>query len=256
MVFILFVFGLLTGSFLNVLILRTHSNKSFVTGRSECLKCHKKLVWYELIPVLSYVLQKGKCRKCGKTISAQYPMVELGTAAMFALLYAKFGSNVTSLGRITLVFWLVIASLLMASFVYDLRWMLLPDRFMIPAIVLAVGYLLLANSYFGQPVLAARAVGALVFALFFGALWFFSKGTWIGDGDIRLAFLMGLLLSPQQLVVAIFFSFNIAAITALALLGLRLKNRKDVIPLGPFLILGTFIGLFLGEALINMYLGV
>lgn len=250
------LFGLLVGSFLNVVVLRTRSRKSFVTGRSECPKCHKKLQWYELVPLFSYAVQRGKCRGCGKRISVQYPLVELGTAVVFALLYLKFGSNTTTFGQITLWLWLVIAGLLMASFVYDLRWMLLPDKFMVPAIVLTVGYLLLANAYFDQQVVGTRMVGALIFAMFFAGLWYVSKGTWIGDGDIRLAFLMGLLLSPQQLVVAIFFSFNISAITALALLGLKLKSRKDVIPLGPFLIVGTFIGLFLGDSLLKIYLGV
>ncbi len=246
--------GLCIGSFINVVVLRTHSGKSFVTGRSECPKCYKQLAWYELIPVISYVLQRGSCRGCGKRISAQYPLVELTTGALFASLYAFWGTNST-LAIFSLVAWLLVTGLLVASAVYDWRWMLLPDAFMLPAIGIAALYVLLFGTYFGQNALLERGLGAIVFAGFFAALWGGSKGKWLGDGDIRLAVVMGLMLSTPQLITAVFFSFNIAAVASVVLLATKRKTRKDVIPLGPFLIIGTFIGLFAGKVLIDAYLG-
>ncbi len=246
--------GLFIGSFINVVIIRTHSGKSFVTGRSECPKCHKQLTWYELIPVLSYVLQRGRCRGCGKHVSAQYPLVELVTGWLFASLYVFWGVSST-LTVFSLIAWLVVTGLLIASAVYDWRWMLLPDAFTLPAIAVSALYVVVLSTYFGQNVLLARGLGALVFAGFFAALCGLSGGKWLGDGDIRLALVMGLMLSTPQLITAVFFSFNIAALSSVVLLATKRKTRKDVIPLGPFLILGTFIGLFAGQGLMKLYLG-
>lgn len=254
MVVLFGLLGLCIGSFINVVVLRTHSGKSFVTGRSECPKCHKQLAWYELLPLLSYVLQRGTCRGCGKRISAQYPIVEFITGLLFAGLYVFWGVNST-LAVFSLVIWLLVTGLLVASAVYDWRWMLLPDAFMLPAIAIAVLYVLLLGTYFGQNALLARGLGALVFAGFFAALWGFSKGKWLGDGDIRLGLVMGLMLNTSQLITAVFFSFNIAALASIVLIATKRKTRKDVIPLGPFLIIGTFIGLFVGQVLLDAYLG-
>ncbi len=246
--------GLLVGSFLNVLILRTKSGESFVTGRSECPKCHKGLAWYELIPVLSYAVQKGRCRGCGAKISPQYPLVELLTGAVFATLYFAIGVD-SPQAVFSLCIWLAAASLLIAAAVYDLRWMILPDRFMIPLIVLGIINVIVLSIIFDQSVLIPRLIAATVFALFFTTLWLVSSGKWLGDGDIRLAFAMGLLLSLEQLLVGIFFAFNIAAVVAIGLLLNKKKTRHDAVPLGPFLILGAFIGLFFGQVIMNFYLG-
>lgn len=254
MVVLFGLFGLLMGSFINVVVLRTHSGKSFITGRSECPKCHKQLAWYELIPLLSFALQRGTCRGCGKRISVQYPLVELITGLLFAGLYVFWGVNST-LAVFSLIIWLLVTGLLVASAVYDWRWMLLPDAFMLPAIFISALYVLVLATYFGQNVLLARGLGALVFAGFFAALWGFSKGKWLGDGDIRLALVMGLMLNTSQLITAVFFSFNIAALASIVLIATKRKTRKDVIPLGPFLIIGTFIGLFVGQVLLDAYLG-
>lgn len=248
------ILGLFVGSFLNVVVLRTHSGKSFVAGRSECPQCHKQLAWYELIPILSYIFQRGRCRSCGKQLSAQYPLVELATGILFACLYVFWGTNGT-LAVFSLVVWLVISSLLMVSAVYDWRWTLLPDSFTLPAIGASLLYVVVLSTYFGQHVWLVRGLGALVFAGFFAALWAVSRGSWLGDGDIRLAIIMSLMLTTPQLITAAFFSFNIAAVASLFLLATKRKTRKDVIPLGPFLIAGTFIGLFAGQWLTRLYLG-
>ncbi len=247
--------GLLVGSFLNVLILRTKSGKSFVTGRSECPKCHKALSWYELVPVLSYAIQKGRCRGCRARISPQYPLVELLTGAVYAGLYLAIGTG-SQQAVFYLGVWLAAASLLIAAAVYDLHWMILPDRFMIPLILIGIINVIVLNTIFDQSVLIPRLIAAVVFALFFTTLWLVSSGKWLGDGDIRLAFAMGLLLSLEQLLVAVFFAFNIAAVVAIGLLIGKKKARHDALPLGPFLIIGTFISLFFGQAIMKLYLAI
>lgn len=254
MVVLWIVFGLLVGSFLNVVVLRTKSGKNFAKGRSECPECHKTLQWYELIPVLSYVLQRGKCRVCRHAISLQYPVVEITTGLLFGLLYTTIGLH-TPLAIFSLACWTIVASLLIASAVYDWRWMLLPDAFTLPAIVVAAIYVFGLSIGFDQHILLGRVLAVLVFGGFFALLNIVSNGSWLGDGDIRLAVIMGLMLSLPQLAVAILFSFNIAAIVSLGLITLKRKTRNDIIPLGPFLILGTFIGLFAGTWLANTYVG-
>ena len=103
--------------------------------------------------------------------------------------------------------------------------------------------------------LISRFAGAVIFGVFFTTLWLVSSGKWLGDGDIRLAIVMGLMLNTQQLIIAFFFTFNIAAVVSLWLIKTKKKSRQDAVPLGPFLILGTFIGLFAGNWLMRVYLG-
>ena len=251
---ILFAFlGLLVGSFLNVLVLRTKQGTNFVTGRSECPQCKRQLTWYELIPVVSYVVQKGKCRGCHKHISAQYPMVEAITASTFALLYLHFGIA-SSYAIFSLVCWLFASSLLIAAAVYDARWYLLPDSFTLPTIFIGIIYVVASNTLFGQHDAIQHILMAGLFAVLFTTLNLISSGKWLGDGDIRLAIIMGLMLSFDQFVVAVFFSFNIAAAVSLWLIATHRKSRKDIIPLGPFLVVGTLLGLFLGGAIMKVYL--
>lgn len=249
---IFFVLGLIFGSFLNVLIYRTHQKKSIVRGRSICPNCKKQLQAKDLIPIFSYLALKGKCRYCKKPISVQYPLVELSTGLIFTTLYLYFlPQNIQS--WLTLILWIFVSSLLIASFVYDLKRQILPDKFLVPAIVASLVYIIIMTIFFAQYSILYRFLGSFAFALFFFALWFISKGKWIGDGDIRLAFLMGLILSLPQLLVAIFFGLNLAAVVALILLLSKRKKRKDSIAFGPFLIIGTFLGLFFAQPVINWY---
>lgn len=258
---ILGLLGLFIGSFLNVVVVRLHSGESFATGRSECPKCHHQLKWYELLPVVSYVAQRGRCRSCSKPISAQYPAMELLTGVVFASLAVHFAGgskavieSLSQLSIFSLGIWLVVASLLIVAAVYDAKWMLLPDSIMLPTIFIAILYVLALNTIFGQEVLIGRLIAALIFGVFFTTLWAVSSGKWLGDGDIRLAIIMGLMLSLPQLVVGVFFAFNIAAVVSIGLLVGKKKTRHDAVPLGPFLILGTFLGLMFGNYLMTFYL--
>lgn len=251
---IFFAYGLLFGSFLNAWIWRIHTDRKISQGRSMCPHCKTQLRWYELIPVLSWLGLRGKCRTCHKPISVQYPLVELATGILWVGLYS-FISPVSVLEWGELVAWLIVGTLMVAAFVYDAKWMLLPDHFTVPAIVTALVWAGIRWIAYGQGgIVWQQLIAAVVFAGMFYALWRISGGGWLGDGDIRLAFLMGIILTPNQLIIAIFVCFNLGALVSLWLLATKRKTRRDPIAFGPFLIIGLLAGYFGADALIAAYL--
>ena len=253
---IFIVLGLIIGSFLNVVILRLHAGKSFVRGRSHCPACHKTLQWYELIPVLSFAVQGGQCRHCHKRISWQYPIVELATGALFGELFWQLRPDLAANAArswVELVLLLVIAALLLAGGVYDWRWSQLPDHFTLPAVVLALMLLVAQNGSDWHATLM-RITAALITVVVFGGLWALSGGRWMGDGDIRLVAVMGLLVAWQELLLAFFIAFDVAAIVALILLATKRKKRTDQIAFGPFLLIGLLIAYFWGVQIVNWYM--
>lgn len=256
LILIIGIYGLLVGSFLNAWVWRVHTGRKVSKGRSMCPHCKTGLHWYELIPVLSWLGLRGKCRTCHKLISWQYPAVELVNAGLWVALLLFF-APASSLAWLQLGLWCVLASLLLAALVYDARWMLLPDAFVMPATAVALMLAGLSVMQVGSLAeLWPKLLAAIIFAGVFFLIWLASGGSWIGDGDIWLAGIMGLVLSGAQLVVAIFVAFNLGAIVGLALIAIHKKTRKSMIAFGPFLIIGLFTGLFFGEALLNWYMGI
>ncbi len=256
MLFLIGIFGLLVGSFVNVVILRLHAGKQFVKGRSECLQCRHSLGALELVPVISWVALRGRCRHCKQSISIQYPLVELTTAVLFALSYTQF-TFTTFADILMFVMWLYILAAMIALAVYDIRWYLLPDKMLLPLIIPASA-LALANGVINhslQPVVGPIAA-ALLFGGFFYSLAAVSKGKWMGGGDIKLAFVMGLILGLQKTALAMLLAFNSAAIVGVFLILLKIKKRRDYIPFGPFLIAGTIIAYLYGTEIINWYMNV
>jgi leader peptidase (prepilin peptidase) / N-methyltransferase len=268
--FIVFVFGLVIGSFLNAVIYRLEVSDSAFRGRSYCPHCRHILSWQDLIPVLSFLLLRGECRYCKEKISLQYPVVEVFTAFIFLQIFNVqfFISNEFLNAQIfgTLYFF-AIASLLIVLFVYDLKHYILPDKIVFPAISIAVVYQLsiwiishwdlirnlkLEISHFGilfNPLLAA--LGA---ALFFFAIFALSRGRAMGFGDVKLALLMGLFLGWPNIAVALFAAFVLGAAVGVVLMLLKKKGMKSEIPFGPFLITGTFVALFWGKVIVDWYL--
>lgn len=250
---IIFSYGLLIGSFLNAWIWRTKQELKIARGRSMCPHCHTQLKWYELIPVFSWLGLLGRCRTCHKRISLQYPLVELFTAISWCAAFVAINPD-TLYSSLQFVVWIVIITLMMAAFVFDLKWMLLPDKFTLPAIAVAAVWLAARWIGWGESNVALQQlIGAVLFGGFFWVLWYGSGGKWLGDGDIRLAVLMGLLLTTSQLVVAIFLSFNIGAVVGVGLIWSGLRKRRDALPFGPFLITGLFLGACFGDLLIQRY---
>ncbi|MDD5569361.1 MAG: prepilin peptidase [Candidatus Pacebacteria bacterium] len=253
-----FIFGLIIGSFLNCVIWRIYKNQSFMSGRSYCPNCKHALAWYDLVPVLSYVLLMGKCRYCKKKISLQYPLVELATALIFVAIYNFLGVNILQgfdFNFYYVLFLWAITAILIVAFVFDLKHYIIPDSVTFSGIIISVIWIVFAfsqNFYTTKDLIDFFAAG-LGAAIFFFLIWFFSKGKAIGFGDVKLAFLLGLVLGLPNIFVALFVSFLLGAIIGLILIALKKKKMKSAIPFGPFLIISTFIAFFYGQEIINWY---
>jgi len=224
--FIIFagILGLIVGSFLNVVIFRMNTGKG-LGGRSMCLSCNNTLKWYELIPVVSFLIQKGHCRNCHSKISWQYPIVEFVTAILFASIVFNFS------GPIHIILWLIIASLGMVIAVYDFHHRMIPVK---PLIALAVASLLVGFHIFA----------AIIVALPFLVLWFISLGKWIGFGDVELMAIIGLALGIKAGFSAVILGFWIACLVILPIVFyLKRKGKKHdpEIPFGPFLLFGMYL---------------
>jgi prepilin signal peptidase PulO-like enzyme (type II secretory pathway) len=222
----LFILGLTLGSFLNVIIYRTHKDEPWWNGRSRCPKCKSCLSWKELIPVLSYIFQKGRCKTCGKVISVQYPLMELATGSMLAYIGYRYGITFETfiLGFLALF--------LLGNFVSDLKYMELPDIFSMPSILLALIY---------QTIYGNESYISIISAMLFGAAFFilqyvFTKGKGIGTGDIRLGVLTGALLGWPLALYSIMLAYVGGSIVAMILLISKKMNMKSALPLGVFLI--------------------
>lgn len=239
--FSIFAFGLIVGSFLNCIIYRLETEQSFLKGRSFCPQCKHLLSFWDLIPVFSFLFLKGRCCYCRKKISLQYPLVEIFTALIFLQI-----ANCQNF--INFIYLIIIACFLIIIFVYDLKHYIILNKVIYPAIIVALIY----NLFFDQFIfLILVGLGAaLPFFLIVAA----SKGKWMGGADIKLAFLMGLLLGWPNILTALFLAFLIGAFFGLILMALKRKNLKSEIPFAPFLISGTFIALFWGEKLITWYM--
>ncbi|MEK7542520.1 MAG: prepilin peptidase [Patescibacteria group bacterium] len=268
-----FLFGLTVGSFLNAVIYRLSQGDSAMKGRSYCPQCKHTLAWYDLVPVVSFVLLGGKCRYCKKPISWQYPIVEMATAVLFLLILE---SRVSSLNQVSSIevfklFYLwIIAAFLVVLFAYDLRHYILPDKMLFPAIGIVLVYrvfevLNLNNwSLFGPPAggfefrifdpLISGIVSGVLAAGFFLTIFLASRGRAMGFGDVKLAFFMGLFLGWPNILVALFVAFFAGAIIGVGLIALQKKQFKSEIPFGPFLIPGTFVAFFWGNEVVQWYL--
>jgi prepilin signal peptidase PulO-like enzyme (type II secretory pathway) len=244
--------GLFLGSFINALVWRLYTKRSFILERSICPKCKHQLKAIDLMPVLSWIGLKGKCRYCSKSISAQYPLVEILTAGLFILFYVNW--DFTRFGSyISFGVWLALLTCLIALAVYDLKWMLLPNKLM--SILLAFSltqlfiYLVVADL---RDIISAT-LAAIIGGGFFYAMFAYSKGKWMGGGDVKLAFIMGLLLGLNKLAVALLVAFNTAALIGSLLLATKKYTRKSLMPFGPFLIIGLITAKLYGEQIINWY---
>jgi len=280
---IIFIFGLAVGSFLNVVIFRLENGEKIINDRSKCMRCGHILAWHDLLPVLSFIFLKGKCRYCGRSISIQYPPVELMTGIMFVLIlnYTLRINGLTDYGLIfsavggqlpflaSLIFYLFIASALIIIFVYDLKHYIIPDKVVYPAIIIVLGYNLfndlIINNNFQFPISNFQSIfnsqfsnflfSAFLAGGFFLAIVLLTRGKGMGGGDVKLAFLMGLILGWPMIIISVFLSFIIGSTFGILLILAGKKKMKSMIPFGPFLILGTFIGLFWGEKIVKWYFG-
>mgnify|MGYP003393724366 FL=1 len=224
-----FLLGTIIGSFLNVVILRYNTGVS-ITGRSGCFSCGKKLEWYELVPILSFLFLRGKCSKCNTKISWQYPLVELVTGLLFVFSF-QYG-----------FYYLFIFSLLIVITVYDLRHKIIPDGLVFTFIGLAF-----LKLFYYTNILDFLA-GPILFVPFF-LLWYLSKGKWMGFGDAKLAIGIGFFMGFVGGVSSIILGFWIGAMAGLLWIGISAMFGKHIgmkseIPFAPYLILGMLITFF------------
>ena len=223
-----------------------------------------------MFPLLSFVFLGRRCRYCNEKISWQYPIVELATAILFLIAYiietnagiGKFPISNLPAGEAGFQFpidfrfivsilrdWIVIASLIII-FVYDLRWMIIPDSVIIPAIIAVI----ILNLFIGVPI-TMMVIGLVIGLGFFALQYLISKGVWVGGGDLRLGALMGALLGWPVVLVALFLAYIIGAIAATVLIIRKKVTAKSQVPFGVFLVPATIIALFWGEKILSWYLG-
>ncbi len=262
---IIFIFGTIVGSFLNCVIYRLEQGQSFLKGRSYCPHCKHTLSWQDLIPVLSFLFLKGKCRYCKKPISWQYPLVEIFTGIIFLLIFLfsiqlpslSGGEEEIYLFAFDFLYYLIISCFLIIIFVYDLKHYIIPDSVIYPAIIVSgIWYFvsgIFLNLYTKYEILNTiySAFGA---AAFFLLIVLISRGKWMGVGDIKLAFLMGLILSWPNILVALFLAFFIGAVIGIGLIVAGRKKLSSEVPFGPFLVTGTFLAILWGGEIVNWYL--
>lgn len=253
MEFIIFILGLFIGSFLNVLVDRIPKGESPIKGRSHCDKCKEILRWYDLIPLLSFISLKGKCRYCHTSLSLYYPIVELTTGAMFVLVLLFARSMNHELRIMDLGYYLFVISGFIVIFFVDLKYGIIPDKIVFPSIVVSFIYLLFAfYSLFITHLVAALGAG-----LFFLLLFLVTQGRGMGFGDVKLAFLMGLILGFPNIIVSLYIAFLTGAIIGCILVIWRRKKIfGTAIPFGPFLAIGTLIAIFFGDFLTQIFLRV
>jgi len=285
---VLFLFGAAIGSFLNVVAGRYEPDKRLfdfkvLGGRSQCPKCDTRLRWYELIPLLSFLIQLGRCRACRAPISLEYPIIEVASGLVLAFLpqriFEVFEVNFARLSGdlplwyflLTGIFVLVSLALILISAI-DFRLRIIPDQSNVLIAVLGLAAIIIidyhdlftdiSGSFIGHYALLFgwreniwinHLAGAVFGLIFFGLIIFFSRGRGMGVGDLKLAGAAGLLLGWPDIAVALALAFIVGAIGSIILLVRRTKGLKSAVPFGPFIALGILLVLFFGQALMDGY---
>lgn len=238
------VVGAMVGSFANVVIYRVPRRESVVAPRSRCPACGHPIAARDNVPLLSFLLLRGRCRHCGTAISWRYPLVEALTALLFVAVWRAFGPTWEGLRAALFVLILVVVVFV------DLDHRLIPNAVTYPG--MTAGLLLALPD--GPAALAERVLAGVGAGAFFLAVAVVSRGG-MGGGDVKLAAVMGLFLGWPAIAAALFLSFLAGGLVGIALILLRLRRRKDAIPFGPFLALGSLAGLFWGASLVRWYFG-
>jgi leader peptidase (prepilin peptidase)/N-methyltransferase len=246
---LIFVLGLIVGSFSNVCIYRIPRNESIIYPASHCPKCRSKIKPVDNIPLLSFILLKGRCRNCKSKISIQYPVVELITGLIYLIIYLTYALSVQ-----TLIYIILSSALIIIAFI-DLNEQIVPDVISLPGIVIGfiisffVPYISFINSALGVAV-----GGGIILIIGLGGSVIFKKEA-MGGGDVKLAAMIGAFLGWRYIIISLFLGFFLGALAGIFLIISKIKSREDVVPFGPFIVLGSLITLLWGEKIINWYIG-
>lgn len=265
----MFALGAVVGSFLNVCIFRLPEKKSLVWPGSHCVSCGSPIRWYDNIPILSFLILRGECRRCGQHISWQYPAVELLTAILFILLFHQFS------GLALIIYIVFVCALVVISFI-DLKHYIIPNEISIPGIFIGIGLSLLPARLTGgemvlpssvpfisagAPTIAGSFLHSLIGCLTGGGLLYlaavfslvFFKKEGMGGGDIKLLAMVGAFLGWELSILTIMIGAVLGAIVGLTLIFMQIKQRTDYIPFGPYLALGAVLSLLYGDRIWASY---
>lgn len=237
------LYGLIIGSFLNVCIYRIPKGDSIAFPPSHCFNCGKKIKWYDLFPVVSYIILGGKCRFCKDKISIRYPLIELATGVLFGALYLSYGFSIELLRYAILIPFLIVIGMidLDTTDVYDVTVFI-----GIACGIVFIGYTFITNGDFLSFIYGGLLAGGVITLIIL-----LTKG--MGWGDAEICLLCGLFLGLRLTIVMMMLSFVIGGIVGIFLIVTKIKSRKDYIPFGPFIAAATIITIFLGNNIINWY---
>lgn len=269
---VLILLGLCLGSFVNALVWRLHQQSqpkkerkagdkqlSITKGRSMCVHCGHKLSLVDLIPIVSWLGTRGKCRYCHKPVSWQYPLVEAAMAGLYVLSYLNWPETFDSGGYALFAVWLACLTGMVALVIYDIRWMLLPNKLIVPITVLAAVSVLVDTIFVSKSggTFIEGLLGALVGGGIFYIIFQVSKGKWIGGGDVKLGFFLGLIVGgPIFALLVLFLASLMGTLLIAPLMAMKKIGPKARIPFGPFLIAAAIITRLFGQNLIDAYLRV
>ncbi|MCQ9206982.1 MAG: prepilin peptidase [Omnitrophica bacterium] len=250
MIFLFFTFGLITGSLMNVCIYRLPRKESIISPRSHCTRCGKNIPWYDNIPLLSFMLLKGRCRFCKKRISFVYPTVEILSGSICALLFLRFG-----LTPDFFILWFFTSALIVVSFI-DLRIREIPDEITLSGIALGLALSTLYPGLLGESArlpaflnsfLGVVAGGGSIYALGFLGEFIFKKEA-MGGGDVKLLAMIGAFLGWKLTIFTFFLAPVFGSIVGIIM---KVKNGEDIIPYGPHLSLAAIVALFYGDEILH-----
>ncbi len=260
---IFLVLGLIIGSFLNVLVYRLRAAEDLFWDRSKCPHCQHLIRWYDNIPVISFILLKFQCRDCRKKISWQYPLVEILTGVIFAIIGHKFFDAANFSTWIVSAYYLVMVSTLIVIAVYDYLYLEIPGEILWFGVAVAIAFGLYSDwaVWFNSEIQASiwsSVVYSGVLAAFSAWLFLFflavvSREKWMGMGDVYLAIFLGLIVGWPQILLVLFAAFFIGAIWGVALVVAGKKKIKSQLPFAPFMVLGTLITILFYSPIVEWY---
>lgn len=237
-----------------------------ITGRSHCPNCQKKLSWYELTPILSFIVQKGRCRSCGKRLFWQYPLVELLSGLIFV--FVPFVLVASGYTLVAVPIWILIFILFLLLSIIDFRQYIIPDSINLSLVILGIVLIILSpylfplSSFMGhyaslftftENIWLSHLAAVLFGMLFFWLIIFISKGKAMGWGDFKLVGALGLIFGWPDVIMVLILSFLVGGIFCAVLLFKGRKKMKDAVPFGPFLVIGAALTFFFGYQIINGY---
>lgn len=256
--FFVFIFGTIIGSFLNVCIFRIPLEQSIAFPPSHCMNCGKRLKWYDMFPIISWLILKGNCRFCGSKISCRYPLVEVITGIIFLAIYLKYGFTFETIK------FCVFASIIIVIGLIDMDTMDVYTSTIIFGITSAgvfiiIGYVLFKMnldvkiSAFNYILGGAIGAGFILFIMLLARIVFKTQG--MGNGDTEICFVCGLFLGIENVVFMLLLSVIVGGISGILLILFGKKKKTDCIPFGPFIAISSIISILFGQGIINWYLG-